>query len=458
MASWRREPLGQLRGRVLTVLADDGVPLHAEIDGPDDAPVTIIFCHGYVLSQDVWHYQRRDLAPAGRLVFWDQRGHGRSGQSSPEHARISQLGADLYAVLMAAAPGQAPVVLVGHSMGGMTIMALARQHPELFGTKVIGAVLISTAVWAVDPTAWVPAPLRPIARLATPPVLRGASKARPAVLVERGRQVGGDLAFLGTRFIAFGDPSVSPAIVDFLERIVRVTPVGVGGNPRLGAGPRTRSGPCRNPGAAGCRQRRDHRDARADRGRRRAARALGVARAGGQEDERGGKSAGGDTGAYGSPDARPRAAAGGAAAGRRPAGAQRTSRGGEDHARAGDRRRAGRARSGDLAHVRHRAYAPVDGRRARARARGRLPARQPGGGRRSRPGRRPGQLGDRRGVGRGSRRGPRAQLPGDRDRHGPARNAPRRARRVPHRPAGRPGESRSVLTATVRTTRPRCSR
>ncbi len=221
------EPLGQLRGRVLTVLADDGVPLHAEIDGPDDAPVTIIFCHGYVLSQDVWHYQRRDLAPAGRLVFWDQRGHGRSGQSSPEHARISQLGADLYAVLMAAAPGQAPVVLVGHSMGGMTIMALARQHPELFGTKVIGAVLISTAVWAVDPTAWVPAPLRPIARLATPPVLRGASKARPAVLVERGRQVGGDLAFLGTRFIAFGDPSVSPAIVDFLERIVRVTPVGV---------------------------------------------------------------------------------------------------------------------------------------------------------------------------------------------------------------------------------------
>ena len=96
------EPLGQLRGQALTVLADDGVPLHAEIDGPDDAPVTIIFCHGYGLSQDVWHYQRRDLAPAGRLVFWDQRGHGRSGLSTSDHARIGQLGADLYAVLMAA--------------------------------------------------------------------------------------------------------------------------------------------------------------------------------------------------------------------------------------------------------------------------------------------------------------------------------------------------------------------
>ena len=221
------EPLGQLRGRPLTVLADDGVPLHAEIDGPDDAPVTIIFCHGYALSQDVWHYQRRDLAPAGRLVFWDQRGHGRSGQSSPSHASMSQLGADLYAVLMAVAPGERPVVLVGHSMGGMTIMALARLHPELFGTKVIGAVLISTAVWAVDPSAWLPAPLRPIVRHAAPPVLRGASRGAPAAFIERGRHAGGDLAFLGTRHIAFGDHTVSPSVVDFLERIVRATPVGV---------------------------------------------------------------------------------------------------------------------------------------------------------------------------------------------------------------------------------------
>ncbi len=128
---------------------------------------------------------------------------------------------------MATAPGQAPVVLVGHSMGAMTIMALARQHPELFGTKVRGAVLISTAVWAVDPTAWAPAPLRPIVRHAAPPVLRGASKEGSAALVERGRQVARDLAFLGTRHIAFGDPAMSPSVVDFLERLIRATPVGV---------------------------------------------------------------------------------------------------------------------------------------------------------------------------------------------------------------------------------------
>jgi pimeloyl-ACP methyl ester carboxylesterase len=221
------EPFGQLRGRAAVVIADDGVPLHVEVNGPDSAPVTVIFCHGYTLSQDVWHYQRRDLAAVARLVFWDQRGHGRSGPCGPESCTIPQLGADLYAVLTAVAPGPGPVVLVGHSMGGMTIMALAHQHPELFGAKVTGVVLISTAAGEIDPTLWLPAPLRPVARQAATPVLRGVSTGRRAAVTERLRQAGGDLAFLGTRYIAFGDPEVSPSVVEFLERIIRATPVGV---------------------------------------------------------------------------------------------------------------------------------------------------------------------------------------------------------------------------------------
>jgi pimeloyl-ACP methyl ester carboxylesterase len=220
------EPLGQLHGRALTVLADDGTALHVEIDGPDDAPVTVIFCHGYALSQDVWHYQRRDLASAARLVFWDQRGHGRSGESATE-VSIGRLGADLHAVITAASPGAGPVVLVGHSMGGMTIMALARQHPELFGAKVTGAVLISTTADGVDPTIWVPGLLRPVARRAVTPVMRGVGHGWRAGLVERARQAGGDLAFLGTRYVAFGDQAVSPAVVDFLERVIRATPITV---------------------------------------------------------------------------------------------------------------------------------------------------------------------------------------------------------------------------------------
>jgi pimeloyl-ACP methyl ester carboxylesterase len=79
----------------------------------------------------------------------------------------------------------------------------------------------------VDPTIWIPMLLRPIARQAAPPVLRGVSTGPWVPLVERGRQASGDLAFLGTRYVAFGDPAVSPAVVDFLERIIRATPVGV---------------------------------------------------------------------------------------------------------------------------------------------------------------------------------------------------------------------------------------
>src|SRR6266567_2596786 len=206
------EPLGTLRGRSLTVLADDGVPLHVEINGADDAPVTVIFCHGYTLHQDCWHYQRRDHGGIGRLVFWDQRGHGRSGRSSPDHVSIDQLGADLNAVLGAVAPGRAPVVLVGHSMGG---------------TKIIGVVLISTAASGVDPTAWLPGPLQPVARLAAAPLLRSVREGRPAALVERSRHAAGDLAFLGTKYIGFGDGRVSPALVDFLELMIRATPVNV---------------------------------------------------------------------------------------------------------------------------------------------------------------------------------------------------------------------------------------
>ena len=220
------ERFGELRGRPLTVLTRDGVPLHVEINGPPAAPLTVIFCHGYTLNQDCWHFQRRDLS-AHRLVFWDQRDHGRSGRSPSGAASIDQLGTDLKAVIDAVAPGDAPVVLVGHSMGGMTIMALAQQHPGLFGTKVAGAVLISTAARGLeDGSPWMPAPIRPALSRALPVVLSGAAKGRRAILVERSRRLT-DLTFLGTRMIGFGDGEVSPAVVGFLGQMISSTPIEV---------------------------------------------------------------------------------------------------------------------------------------------------------------------------------------------------------------------------------------
>jgi len=113
-------------------------------------------------------------------------------------------------------------------MGGMTIMALADQYPELFGTKVVGSVLIATAARGLEGgSPWMPAPIRPALARALPAVLNGAAKGKRAILVERGRRASGDLAFLTTRLIGFGDGDVSPATVAFLEQMIRATPIEV---------------------------------------------------------------------------------------------------------------------------------------------------------------------------------------------------------------------------------------
>ena len=83
------DPLGgraRAADRTALVQADDGVLLSVEEIGPRDAPLTVVFVHGYTLSMASWAFQRRTLAaelatanghrPDARLVFYDQRGHG----------------------------------------------------------------------------------------------------------------------------------------------------------------------------------------------------------------------------------------------------------------------------------------------------------------------------------------------------------------------------------------------
>ncbi|MCW2884826.1 MAG: hypothetical protein QOE54_6045 [Streptosporangiaceae bacterium] len=236
------EPFGSLRGRELTVVADDGLPLHVEIDGDDKAPLTVVFTHGYCLNQDSWHYQRRDLGrdQAGlRMVFWDQRSHGRSGRSKPTHATIDQTGSDLHAVLRATVRQGEPVVLVGHSMGAMTIMALADKHPELFGdpqavtahgrgdgARVIGILMANTSSGDLsEMTLGLPLMLAKVVRPLAPGVIRSLS--RRAEFVDWTRQAGADLAFIMIRRMGFADKHVSPTMVDFVEQMIRGTTIDV---------------------------------------------------------------------------------------------------------------------------------------------------------------------------------------------------------------------------------------
>ncbi|MCW2777226.1 MAG: alpha/beta hydrolase [Frankiales bacterium] len=224
----REEPFFSLPAdRTRTVTTPDGVRLHVEEVGPEQAAQTVVLVHGYTQEMAVWHYQRKALAADGRLrvVLYDHRSHGRSTRSRPELSTIDQLGADLQQVLEEVVP-TGDVVLVGHSMGGMTIMALADRAPELFGPRVRGVALVSTSTGKLAQLSLhLPSALEPVATRSLPWLTRGLRSR--AALLERGRRLGSDLAFLVARRGAFGSTDVSPALVEFVEAMLARTPVDV---------------------------------------------------------------------------------------------------------------------------------------------------------------------------------------------------------------------------------------
>ncbi|MDT0277893.1 alpha/beta fold hydrolase [Blastococcus goldschmidtiae] len=151
---------GTVLRRVAAVRTGDGALIHAVVDGSDDAPVTLVLAHGWTLAQASWDDVAQLLTPevaAGelRVIRYDQRGHGRStwGRYAKDVGELSidQLGADLGDLLDQLVP-TGPVVLGGHSMGGMTIMCLAAARPELFTERVRGVALVSTSAGDLAPS------------------------------------------------------------------------------------------------------------------------------------------------------------------------------------------------------------------------------------------------------------------------------------------------------------------
>ena len=229
--------LGSLRSAPRTVVADDGVPLHVEVDEADPPatperrggrgsraakwPPTLVFVHGYALNLDCWHFQRAAYRGLIRTVFYDQRSHGRSGRSEADHATIEQVGLDLLRVIEHEVP-DGPVVLVGHSMGGMAILALAEEHPALFGTKVTGVGLIATTAGGLAPQKLIlPILPSPVGGLVSTRLV--AALARGAVAVDGLRRIGKDVALVATDRYAFGD-AVPKHYLEFVDGMLSGTP------------------------------------------------------------------------------------------------------------------------------------------------------------------------------------------------------------------------------------------
>jgi pimeloyl-ACP methyl ester carboxylesterase len=232
------DPLGaasRSADRTALVQADDGVLLAVDEVGPLDAPLTVVFVHGYTLSMASWTFQRRALGaqlatanghrPAARLVFYDQRGHGSSSRGPAEHSTIEQLARDLAAVLEARVP-TGPVVLVGHSMGGMTVMGLADVHPELFGSRVAGVALVATSSGNLaDLDFGLPDVLTRV-RAAVLPVAAWTMRRRPA-FAERTRRLAADVVSAATWSLSFSSTDVDPRLGRYVDAMIAGTPVDV---------------------------------------------------------------------------------------------------------------------------------------------------------------------------------------------------------------------------------------
>ncbi|HEX3289231.1 MAG TPA: alpha/beta hydrolase [Mycobacterium sp.] len=204
------------------VTTPDGVDLAVREVGPEHAPLTVVFSHGFCLRMGAFYFQRERLekewGPQVRMVFYDQRGHGQSAQASPDTYSIEQLGQDLETVLSVMAP-KGPVVLVGHSMGGMTVLSHARQFPRRYPTRIVGVALISSAAEGVARS--------PVAEILKNPALeavRFAVRYAPKT-VHRTRGAAKSVIGPILRAASYGDEKVSPSVVAFSEKMMHGTPI-----------------------------------------------------------------------------------------------------------------------------------------------------------------------------------------------------------------------------------------
>lgn len=215
------------RDAATTVTTDDGLALAVRtVQIGDTAPeLTVLFVHGFSLRMASWHFQRFALeqrwqGKAIRMVFFDHRGHGASDPAPKATCTIDRIADDAAAVLRAVAP-TGPVVLAGHSMGGMAIMALARRHQHLFEAqgRVVGVALVATAERGVADAGIGAGLSNPLVG-----VFRSVVRRAPGI-VQTGRGLTRQVLKPVLVAASFGSEFYSPAAGRAVEKMINSTPI-----------------------------------------------------------------------------------------------------------------------------------------------------------------------------------------------------------------------------------------
>ncbi len=117
-----------VRERSVLISEEPRVELRAIEAGPESAPRTIVFVHGFGGWKEQWLPQMRRFAPHARVIALDLRGHGASDKPHSAYS-VDELLGDLE-VAARKLRVKKPFVLVGHSFGAALVASYAAEHPN----------------------------------------------------------------------------------------------------------------------------------------------------------------------------------------------------------------------------------------------------------------------------------------------------------------------------------------
>lgn len=116
-------------------LEANGLRLHYVDWGGDPRKQTILLMHGGAANTHWWDTVAPQLTSHGRVLALDFRGHGQSQWAVPAHYGPPAYVEDVRGLV--AQVSTTPVVLVGHSMGGMVAQWVTTNFPEIVKALVI---------------------------------------------------------------------------------------------------------------------------------------------------------------------------------------------------------------------------------------------------------------------------------------------------------------------------------
>ena len=129
-----------------TITADDGCPLHVEVEGREGAPA-LMLSNSLGTNLHMWDDQAGEFAKHFRLIRYDRRGHGQSGASKGPYS-FDRFGRDILSILDAL--GVKKTNWCGLSMGGMDGQWLGANASD----RIEKLVLANTHYHYADKAPW----------------------------------------------------------------------------------------------------------------------------------------------------------------------------------------------------------------------------------------------------------------------------------------------------------------